>query len=206
MKKIFRKNQIIVASLALMIAVAGYLNFVYDNDEVDLATMAEGKKSEADEKSELTASLTEDEILTDTEAQNEEDKGDETAGETVLTESTNVQVSKAASLKMDREQTRAAGKASLMEVVNNSGLSETEKQAAVEELAQITDVEQKEAACEMMLSSKGFAEAVVSISGENADVILNMEELTDVQRAQVEDVVNRKAGISPDHIVISVMN
>ena len=56
--------------------------------------------------------------------------GDDSAGETILTDSTNVQVSKAASLKMDREQTRAASKATLMEVVNNAALTDVEKQAA----------------------------------------------------------------------------
>ena len=93
-----------------------------------------------------------------------------------------------------------------MEVVNNAALTDVEKQAAVEELAALTQVAEKEAACEMMLATKGFEEAVVSIAGENADVILNASQVTDAQRAQVEDVVNRKAGIAPDHIVISTMN
>ena len=132
--------------------------------------------------------------------------GDDHAGETVLTDSKNVQVSKAASLKMDREQTRAAAKSTLMEVVNNSALTDVEKQAAVEELAVMTELAQKEAACELMLSSKGFEEAVVSIAADGADVILNATEVTDAQRAQVEDIINRKAGIAADHIVISTMN
>ena len=33
MKRIFRKNQIVVAALALLIAGAGYLNYKYDNEE-----------------------------------------------------------------------------------------------------------------------------------------------------------------------------
>ena len=206
MKRIFRKNQIVVAALALLIAGAGYLNYTYENDEKDIATMAaKDSKEEKEKDTEATASLSEEEILTDTEASSD-DMGDDSAGETVLTDSTNVQVSKAASLKMDREQTRAASKATLMEVVNNAALTDVEKQAAVEELAALTQVAEKEAACEMMLSSKGFEEAVVSIAGENADVILNASQVTDAQRAQVEDVVNRKAGIAPDHIVISTMN
>lgn len=191
MKRIFRKNQIVVAALALLIAGAGYLNYTYENDEKDIATMA--AKDSKEEKAK------------DTEASSD-DMGDDSAGETVLTDSTNVQVSKAASLKMDREQTRAASKATLMEVVNNAALTDVEKQAAVEELAALTQVAEKEAACEMMLATKGFEEAVVSIAGENADVILNASQVTDAQRAQVEDVVNRKAGIAPDHIVISTMN
>lgn len=206
MKRIFRKNQIVVAALALLIAGAGYLNYTYENDEKDIATMAaKDSKEEKEKDTEATASLSEEEILTDTEASSD-DMGDDSAGETVLTDSTNVQVSKAASLKMDREQTRAASKATLMEVVNNAALTDVEKQAAVEELAALTQVAEKEAACEMMLASKGFEEAVVSIAGENADVILNASQVTDAQRAQVEDVVNRKAGIAPDHIVISTMN
>ncbi len=206
MKRIFRKNQIVVAALALLIAGAGYLNYTYENDEKNIATMAaKDSKEEKAKDTEVTASLREEEILTDTEASSD-DMGDDSAGETVLTDSTNVQVSKAASLKMDREQTRAASKATLMEVVNNAALTDVEKQAAVEELAALTQVAEKEAACEMMLASKGFEEAVVSIAGENADVILNASEVTDAQRAQVEDVVNRKAGIAPDHIVISTMN
>ena len=143
--------------------------------------------------------------MTDTEASSS-DMGEEQAGETVLTDSKNVQVSKAASLKMDREQTRAAAKSTLMEVVNNSALTDVEKQAAVEELAVMTELAQKEAACELMLSSKGFDEAVVSIAADGADVILNATEVTDAQRAQVEDIINRKAGIAADHIVISTMN
>lgn len=206
MKHIFRKNQIVVAALALLIAGAGYLNYTYENDEKDIATMAaKDSKEEMTKDTEATTSLSEEEILTDTEASSD-DMGDDSAGETVLTDSTNVQVSKAASLKMDREQTRAASKATLMEVVNNAALTDVEKQAAVEELAALTQVAEKEAACEMMLASKGFEEAVVSIAGENADVILNASQVTDAQRAQVEDVVNRKAGIAPDHIVISTMN
>lgn len=205
MKRVFRKNQIVVAALALMIAAAGYLNYTYENDEKEIATMATKNEKQDEKKTKKTASLTEKEILTDTEASSS-DMGDDQAGETVLTDSKNVQVSKAASLKMDREQTRAAAKSTLMEVVNNSALTDVEKQAAVEELAVMTELAQKEAACELMLSSKGFEEAVVSIAADGADVILNATEVTDAQRAQVEDIINRKAGIAADHIVISTMN
>ena len=205
MKRVFRKNQIVVAALALMIAAAGYLNYTYENDEKEIATMATKNEKQDEKKTKKTASLAEEEILTDTEASSS-DLGDDHAGETVLTDSKNVQVSKAASLKMDREQTRAAAKSTLMEVVNNSALTDVEKQAAVEELAVMTELAQKEAACELMLSSKGFEEAVVSIAADGADVILNATEVTDAQRAQVEDIINRKAGIAADHIVISTMN
>lgn len=199
MKHIFRKNQLIVTALALMIAAAGYLNYTYEADEKEIATMAE--KSNEKEK---TKEKTKGEKTAKQETK--EDMGDETAGETVLTESDSIAISKAAALKMDREQTRAAGKATLLDVVNNKELTEAERQGAVDELAKMTDISEREAACEMMLQSKGFEEAIVSISGEGADVIVNKKEVTDAERAQIEDVIQRKGGISPDHIVISAMN
>ncbi len=202
MKHFFRKNQIIVTALALMIAAAGYINYTYNLDEKDLAAKAVGDKEE--ETMETAVSLTEDEIFVDEEA--DADMGDESAGETVLTNSSSVTVNRAAELKLSREQTRAANKATLTEVISNTALSEAEKTAAVEELAKMTDISEREAACELLLESKGFTEAVVSITDNSADVIVNMTELTDAQRAQIEDVVRRKGDITPENIVISTMN
>lgn len=197
MKRVFRKNQLIVTALALLIAVAGYFNYTYDASEKEIATMAQESnqktKENKDKKEKKTANA-------------EESMGDETAGETVLTESDSIAISKAASLKMDREQTRAAGKATLLDVVNNKELTEQERKSAVDELAKMTDIAEREAACEMLLQSKGFEEAIVSISGDGADVIVNKQGITDAERAQIEDVINRKGGVAPDHIVISAMN
>lgn len=199
MKRIFRKNQLIVTALALMIAAAGYFNYTYEANEKEIATMAEksNKKENSDTKSKEKKTA---------KAESDAAMGDETAGETVLTESDSIAISKAAALKMDREQARAAGKATLLDVVNNKNLTEAERQSAVDELAKITDISEREAACEMMLQSKGFEEVIVSISGDGADVVVNKKEVTDAERAQIEDVIQRKGGISPDHIVISAMN
>ena len=213
MKHIFRKNQIIVTASALMIAAAGYVNYTYNMSEEDLASKAVDGEDDTMETAATT--LSEDEIFTDTEADTDgadagngqnADMGDEDAGETVLTESNSVSIDRAAELKLNREQTRAANKASLTEVINNAALTEGEKTAAVEELAKISDISERESACELLLQSKGFDEAVVSITDDSADVIVNMTEITDAQRAQIEDVVQRKGNISPENIVISTMN
>lgn len=191
MKHIFRKNQMIVTALALMIAAAGYVNYTYNMKEDDLAAKAVDEKKE-DTVETAATTLSEDEILTDTEA----DMGDDHAGETVLTGSNSVSIDRAAELKLNREQTRAANKASLTEVINNAALTDGEKTAAVEELAKMSDISERESACELLLQSKGFKEAVVSITDDSADVIVNMTEITDAQRAQIEDAVQRKGNIS----------
>ena len=50
----------------------------------------------------------------------------------------------------------------------------------------------KEVAAETLLASKGFAEAVVSLSEDSADVVVNASELSDANRAQIEDIITRK--------------
>ena len=69
----------------------------------------------------------------------------------------------------------------------------------------MTDIAEKEAAAEVLLQAKGFSEAVVSINGDAVDVVVNAAELTDVQRAQIEDIVKRKTEISGENIVITTM-
>ena len=64
---------------------------------------------------------------------------------------------------------------------------------------------EKESATEQLLASKGFENAVVSIGNDSVDVVLNYDELTEADRAQIEDIVTRKTGRSVSQIVISKM-
>ena len=62
----------------------------------------------------------------------------------------------------------------------------------------------REAAAEMLLEAKGFTDVVVSMSSDGgADVVLDMGEVTDAKRAQVEDIVARKTEVAPENIVIT---
>ena len=67
----------------------------------------------------------------------------------------------------------------------------------------VESVAQKECDAMVMLQAKGFSENVVSINGEFADVCIGMNELSQVQIAQIEDIVKRKTGIPAENITIS---
>lgn len=209
MKHIFRKNQMIVTALALMIAAAGYLN--YNNGVLDDTAIKTQAKSDAKTDYETTdETISQADILTDTEESGEvgdeqEDTGGTDAGETVLTGSDKAAIDLATELKLNREQTRAANKEALTEIINNETLSEKEKQPAVEQMAILTDISEREAACELMLETKGYEGAIVSITENEADVVVNVVDITDANRAQIEDVIERKGKIDPQHIVISNM-
>ena len=234
MKNIFKKNQIIITALALMIAVAGYLQYTGTQDDSNVAKEASADLSDTTyeisdeefsaeniftetEPSEETAAPAEAgaEAQAETEeaplgiqtgediaAQNEQEAA-ENPGEAVLTSNTVENVNFAAEVKLNREQVRSQNKATLLEVINNTNISEEQKQDAINQMVAMTDIAEREAAAEMLLEAKGFTDVVVSITDDNADVVLNMGEVTDAKRAQVEDIVKRKTNVTPENIIIT---
>ncbi len=220
MKKVFKKNQIIITALALMIAVAGYLQYTGSQSDRDLAKEASADTNESTYEISDEDMYSAEDIFTDTEdsaetsadAQgvqtgeqiaNSQNADGENPGEAVLT-STNVSnVDFVSEVKLNREQIRSQNKASLMEVINNTNITEEQKQDAINAMISMTDIAEREAAAEMLLEAKGFTDVVVSITDSNADVVLNMGEVTDAKRAQVEDIVKRKTNVEAQNIVIT---
>ena len=203
MKRIFRKNQVIIAALAVMIAVAGYLNYsgrLFGGKEDAAKTSAEMNNKDLLDISDEDASATSGDVES---LDNEVADGsvDGTPGEAVLTSGEASAV--VAEAKVTREQVRAKNKETLMEIIDNKNLSDEQKQDAVNQMIAMTDLAEKEAAAETLLSSKGFSEAVVSLTSESADVVINAAELSDANRAQIEDIVARKTGIAAENIVIN---
>ena len=217
--KIFKKNQMIITALALMIAAAGYVSYTYGNKEDLTAATSKEVAEDTYDISEEDA-LLDDDIFTDTEdpaldtAQAEDaEKADqedteeasvENPGETVLTGAVVENVNFAVEMKMNREQVRSENKESLLAIIDSETLSDAQKQDAIDKMVALTDIAEKEAAAEMLLEAKGFTDVVVSISSDGgADVVLDMGEVTDAKRAQIEDIVSRKADIAAEKIVIT---
>lgn len=204
MKRIFKKNQIIIAALAVMIAAAGYLNYsgkLFGDKDTAEKTNAELANKELLDISEedVTASASDD--IKSQDGTDSDGSVDGTPGEAVLTSGEASAV--VAEAKVTREQVRAKNKESLMEIIDNENLSDEQKQDAVNQMVAMTDIAEKEAAAETLLASKGFSEAVVSLTQDAADVVVNAAELSDANRAQIEDIITRKAGVAAQNIVIT---
>ena len=199
MKRLLKKNQIIIATLAVMIAVAGYLNY-------SGMLFGESSDSTAEANAELASQelldISEDDIESSTEDIESVDSDVEgTPGEAVLTSgSAETTVAQA---KVTREQVRAENKETLQAVIDNENLSDAEKQNAVDQLVQMTKITEQEAAIETLMASKGFSEAVVNLDSDSADIVVRSDELTEANRAQIEDIVTRKTEIEPQNIVIT---
>ena len=199
MKGKIRKNQVVIASLAVLIAIAGYISY----DKSGNLLTQNSQQTNADDESDLWDKLVwgEDntEIVTDTEEELN-------PGESVLTGNIINIKDYAAAVKLNREQIRAKNKETLMEIVNNAEISEEAKKEAISKIVELTDIAEREANAEMLLEAKGFTNVVVSINENSCDVVLDMGEVTDAKRAQVEDIVKRKTGVTADKIVITPLN
>ena len=238
MKNMMKKNQIMITALAIMIAIAGYLNFAGsriseeeimetgadsavtakedapDTEDTQVASLFEisDEDMEAAENYDI-ASLDSDVVSEEPDYLDEtmqesmaENTGDELSdqsvpGEAVFTSSSCLDSLSGA--KLLKEQVRARNKETLLEIINNVNISDEQKQEAIDGMIAITDAAEKETAAEILLQAKGFDDAVVSIADGMVDVVINTSDLTEAQRAQIEDIVVRKTGIGAENIVIS---
>lgn len=215
MKKIVKKNQLMISALAIMLAIAGYLQFAESTitpDEMDLAMEIDSLDTDLEVvmddyiSDDMNLAVT-DETAGGTDAAAGAtvaavlpEEG-EVPGEAVFTSSDSLGVLSEA--KLVKEQVRSKNKEMLLEIINNETLSENQKTDAVNTMLEMTQIAEAEAAAEILLEAKGFTGAVVSINGSEADVVVGNASLTDAQRAQIEDIVKRKTDISVENIVIS---
>lgn len=251
MKKIVKKNQVVLTLLAVMIAVAGYLNYAGRVDKTDdlqnenaaSANVANGL-TDISEQDILAENQAVGESLVDVDAfpeedysdltgqenaavngeavngedgelvsgengdtvlsRNENEVPDSTPGEAILTNGVSV-TDYVASVQLSREQVRARNKETLLSIINNQEISEELKQSAVSMMVKMTETAELESAVEMLLSAKGFDCSVVSINDQMVDVVVSRYVLSDAERAQIEDIVERKTGMGVESIVITLM-
>ena len=272
MKRLFRRNQIIITTLAVMIAAAGYLNYagkkeladsnqVYEPGAMDISDEDILAENQAVLNSQNGGQLLEIPSLDDPDdgsgqvAQNGADgqlaaqdgaggeqlaqagadgeqlaqggadgqttapdgdggqqaadadaqTGLENPGEAVLTSGMSVS-DYIANVQLNREQIRAKNKETLMGLIDSTTIDDAAKQQAIQDMIDLTEVSEKENAAETLLMAKGFSDPVVSITKDKVDVVINAASITDPQRAQIEDIVKRKAEVAADQIIITLLN
>lgn len=212
MKNIFKKNQVIIAALAIMIIVAGYLNFTRDKvdnqGETDVAASPAVMNADADGDLDLAGdpdSVVLDNNELDADGKATQADSETNAGEAVLANNT-INADFFISNKLQREQVRAANEATLQEIIDNNNVADKQKQAAIDAMIELTSIKDKENATETLLEAKGFPDTLVTITDDSVEVVVNANKLTEQQMAQIEDVVKRKTGIAAKNIVISPVN
>lgn len=218
MKRIFKRNQLIITTLAALIAVAGYLNYTEKNDNARKAKMEAASKNEAQANAEAASEdmvvNTQGDATESTEAGKQVSSDDiesndqdvqSTPGEAIFVNATGT-IDFIVEAKLSKEYVRATNSENLSAIINNKDLTTQEKKAAVEKVAEIANISEKEIAAENLIMAKGFKDVVVTYTDGYVDVIIVSEEMDDTTRAQIEDIVKRKMEVSADKITINVID
>ena len=208
--KLLKKNQIIIYAIAVMLMVAGYLNYTTRTaDEV-----VQASSSEADETNEFAnvgdaRLVSSEEIVENTTNQTNTIESNTT--NTITNETTNNIATQETSAstddyfdksKLERDTMYSQMLETYENVLNSSNALETQKQSATEEITKINNTKNSIMICENLLKTKGFENSVIFVNDESISVIIEAKELKEDEIAQIQNIISRemKADIENIHI------
>lgn len=131
MKRV-KKNQVIITALAIMIAVAGYINYAGNISDIISVSSKSGSK--------VVNTSTDDTIFTEEEP---DDESLEEPGSVILTSGQGVSSSVISEAKLNREQIRAKNTENLTNIVNDTAIDKASKTEAIMNLPKLQNIQKK---------------------------------------------------------------
>ena len=185
--KVIKKNQVLVVAVLLMLVVAGYLNYQYDPNSVfDV---------------ELTGKI-------------EDNLGDavfvnSTGIETNIDEiSSSIEVSKSdeyfIQTKIDRTNSYAEQIEIYEKMLENPNISEEQKNTAQEQIRKINSERDAITISENLLKLKGLANTVILVNDKSINIVIEENELTSKQIAQIQNIIMHEFNVELENIHITV--
>lgn len=107
-----------------------------------------------------------------------------------------------AEFRMVRDRSRSALRETLREVMENPAMGPEAQEAAGEEYLLLGRHASLEEQAEALVKARGFADVVVHIAGESAQVVIKSQSLTQQEAAQVADTVSRVTGVKEGAIQV----
>ena len=214
--KILKRNQIVVAVIALMLVTAGYLNFANQNKERNLIP----KSSAAD--SELMAGIGDAQLV----SANETKENNQTQNETVentekvatmnktkedtasnITQNTSAQEdSYFTQSRLDRDKMYSQMLDNYQKILETNNLSSEEKKTAQEEIKRINNEKNAIMIAENLIKTKGFQDIVIFVNNGNVTGVVQKDKLDEKDIAQIQNIITREINVKTNKINISGKN
>ena len=228
--KLFKKNQIIIYVIALMLVTAGYLNYTTTNDmnsimqtssrEEEITEMANiGDAQLVSSNVSNENNLSNNQITDNEDSTNIEDKESNTIKEENKNEEVKENNSNNASVttssnnnskddyftnsKLERNTMYSQMLETYEKVLNSNNSLETQKQSATEEIKKINNLKNSIMICENLIQTKGFNDVVVFVNDNSVSVVVATTELTKENVAQIQNIIARELKVEVDNIHIS---
>ena len=213
--KILKRNQIVVAVIALMLVTAGYLNFANQNKESNLIPTS----SAAD--SELMAGIGDAQLV----SANETKENNQTQNETVentenvattnktkedtasnITQNTSAQEdSYFAQSRLDRDKMYSQMLDNYQKILETNNLSSEEKKTAQEEIKRINNEKNAIMIAENLIKTKGFQDIVIFVNNGNVTGVVQKDKLDEKDIAQIQNIITRELNAKTNKINISLL-
>lgn len=198
-KKGFKKNEVIIYAIALMLVTAGYFNYSSNVENSSIETYSE---------QDVTNTNNNDNEIKETFAT--EDAGnneDEDIGDAKLVDSKNIvdeQPDYFASSKLERDTNYADTLSTYTKIIEDNSVSETQKSIAMKEITKINDIKNAIKISENLLSTKGFDNYVVFVNNESITVVVKTEGGLNKQKvAQIQNIISREFDCRIENIHIT---
>ena len=214
--KLLKKNQVIIYTIAVLLMVAGYLNYSTNTgealeasaDEVaNTANIGDARLVSTDPVDENAANeLQNTTNVTNTSNTNttaENITNNTTTNTTTQTSSTVSTDDYFAKSKLERDTMYSQMLETYENVLNSDNSLETQKQSATEEITKINNTKNSIMVCENLLKTKGFDSSVIFVNGDSISVIIGADELTQEEIAQVQNIISREMSADIQNIHIS---
>lgn len=227
MKRIFKKNQIVIFVIGLMLITAGYLNFTNTEQSLETGALADAEElaSLGDARLVSSSNIVETNSVSDetgaeaeTNILNENVIEDEVQEDNVLTEANVVSNTVSdgdlqetsvmntdqyfSTSKLERETMYSQRVENYQEILNNSNVSEAQKKLAQEEITAIGEEQNAIMIAENLIKTKGIEDLVILVNEDSVNVIIKGEELEKNQIAQVQNIVMRELDAKIENIHI----
>ena len=207
MKKILKKNQIVIYVIALMLVFAGYLNFTTKTHEQSVET---SMQMEANDDMQV-ADIGDAELVSSNDVVTNESAGENIVENTSAENETinNVETSSNAGgdyftkSKLERDTMYSQMLESYNKILDNSSISVDQKQIAQNEVKNINDTKNAIMITENLIKTKGFSDVVILKNGDSVNIIVQDEELEKDEIAQIQNIVAREMKAEIENIHIS---
>lgn len=225
--KLFKKNQVIIYIIALMLMTAGYLNYTTNQqgDSVETSMKMEADDTQVADIGDAKLVNSNDVITNETqntlEENNKNNAIDNNTTNTIKNETENISSNSTntenntvetssnnsndyfTKSKLERDTMYSQMLETYEKVINSSNASETQKQSATQEITKINNIKNSIMICENLIKTKGFENSVVFVNGESISVIIGASELSKEQVAQVQNIISREMNAKIENIHIA---
>lgn len=219
--KLFKKNQIIIYVIVLMLMTAGYLNYTTNTEKQ--ASLETSVQMEAKDDMQLAdigdaTLVNSNDVVTEntTNTINEINSTNETSNTNHVTvdneiESEDMTLETSSSnnndyfvkSKLERDTMYSQMIESYEKVLNSSNSLETQKQSATQEIQKINETKNSIMICENLIKTKGFDNSIIFVNGESISVIVGIEEIKQEEVAQIQNIISREMNAKVENIHIA---